>query len=61
MDALYKLNEDLQIPTFRQVGGRQEDIEELARRSSVNVSVDSNPRKADVEAFRKMFEAAIAL
>ena len=61
VDAVYKLNEDLQIPTFRQVGGRQEDIEELARRSSVNVSVDSNPRKADVEAFRKMFEAAIAL
>lgn len=61
VDAVYKLNEDLQIPTFSQAGGREEDIEELAKRASVNVSVDSNPRKADVAAFRKMFCEAIAL
>lgn len=61
VDAVYKLNEDLQIPTFSQVGGREEDIDELAKRASVNVSVDSNPRKADVAAFRKMFCEAIAL
>lgn len=61
VDAVYKLNKDLQIPTFIQAGGRQEDIQELAERSAVNVSVDSNPRKADAEAFRKMFENAIAL
>ncbi len=61
VDAIYKLNKDLQIPTFIQAGGRREDIQELAERSAVNVSVDSNPRKADTEAFRKMFENAIAL
>lgn len=61
VDAVYKLNEDLQIPTFSQAGGREEDIDELAKRASVNVSVDSNPRKADVAAFRKMFCEAIAL
>ena len=61
VDAVYKLNKDLQIPTFMQAGGRREDIQELAERSAVNVSVDSNPRKADTEAFRKMFENAIAL
>ena len=61
VDAVYKLNKDLQIPTFIQAGGRREDIQELAERSAVNVSVDSNPRKADTEAFRKMFENAIAL
>lgn len=60
VDAVYKLNEDLQIPTFRQAGGKEEDIEELAARAAVNVSVDSNPRKADEEAFKKMFLAAIA-
>ena len=61
VDAVYKLNEDLQIPTFRQAGGRYEDIAELAERSSVNVSVDSNPRKADAAAFRTMFQNAVAL
>lgn len=61
VDAVYKLNEDLQIPTFRQAGGRYEDIDELAERSSVNVSVDSNPRKADAAAFRTMFQNAVAL
>lgn len=61
VDAVYKLNKDLQIPTFIQAGGRREDIQELAERSAVNVSVDSNPRKADIEAFRKMFENAVAL
>lgn len=61
VDAVYKLNKDLQIPTFIQAGGRREDIQELAERSAVNVSVDSNPRKADTEAFRKMFENAVAL
>lgn len=61
VDAVYKLNKDLQIPTFIQAGGRREDIQELAERSAVNVSVGSNPRKADTEAFRKMFENAVAL
>ena len=61
VDAVYKLNKDLQIPTFIQAGGRREDIQELAERSAVNVSVDSNPRKADTESFRKMFENAVAL
>ena len=61
VDAVYKLNKDLQIPTFIQAGGRREDIQELAERSAVNVSVDSNPRKADTKAFRKMFENAVAL
>lgn len=61
VDAVYKLNKDLQIPTFIQAGGRREDIQELAERSAVNVSVDSNPRKADTETFRKMFENAVAL
>ena len=61
VDAVYKLNKDLQIPTFIQAGGRREDIQELAERSAVNVSVNSNPRKADTEAFRKMFENAVAL
>lgn len=60
VEAVKKLNEDLAIPTLSEVNVRKEDIPELAERSSVNVSVDSNPRRAGKEEFRKIFEAAMA-
>lgn len=60
VEAVKKLNEDLAIPTLSEVNVKKEDISELAERSSVNVSVDSNPRRAGKEEFRKIFEAAMA-
>lgn len=60
VEAVKKLNEDLAIPTLSEVNVKKEDIPELAERSSVNVSVDSNPRRAGKEEFRKIFEAAMA-
>lgn len=60
VEAVKKLNEDLAIPTLSEVNVKREDIPELAERSSVNVSVDSNPRRAGKEDFRKIFEAAMA-
>lgn len=60
VEAVKKLNEDLAIPTLAEVNVKKEDIPELAERSSVNVSVDSNPRRAGKEEFRKIFEAAMA-
>ena len=58
VDALFKLCEDLCIPTMKEIGAREEDLEELAQRASVNVSVDSNPRKATKEDFLKIFKKA---
>ncbi len=58
VDALHKLCEDLCIPTMKQIGAKEEDLEELAQRASVNVSVDSNPRKATKEDFLKIFKKA---
>lgn len=60
VEAVKKLNEDLAIPTLSEVNVKKEDIPELAERSSVNVSVDSNPRRAGKEEFRKIFETAMA-
>lgn len=60
VEAVKKLNKDLAIPTLKEVNVKEEDIPELAKRSSVNVSVDSNPRKAGEDDFRKIFEAAMA-
>ncbi len=59
VEAVKKLNEDLAIPTLKDVNVKMEDISELAERSAVNVSVDSNPRKVGKDDFKKIFEAAM--
>lgn len=56
--AVKKLNKDLNIPTLRDIGTKVEDFEELAQRSSVNVSVNSNPRKITKEDFHDLFNKA---
>jgi alcohol dehydrogenase len=56
--AVKKLNADLGIPKLKDIGTKEEDLEELAQRSSVNVSVDSNPRKATKENFYSIFRTA---
>lgn len=60
VEAVKKLNKDLAIPTLSEANVKEEDIQELAERSSVNVSVDSNPRRAGKDDFIKIFEAAMA-
>ena len=60
VEAVKKLNDDLAIPTLKEVNVKTEDIPELAERSAVNVSVDSNPRKVGKDDFKKIFEAAMA-
>lgn len=60
VEAVKKLNKDLAIPTLSEANVKGEDIQELAERSAVNVSVGSNPRKAEKEDFIKIFEAAMA-
>lgn len=56
--AIQKMNEDLNIPTLKEIGAREEDLEELAQRSAVNVSVGSNPRKVTAQDFLKIFRRA---
>lgn len=56
--AVRKLNRDLKIPTLVEIGTKAEDLPELARRSAVNVSVDSNPRPAGEKEFLDLFNKA---
>lgn len=56
--AVRKLNEDLNLPTLKEIGAREEDFEELAAKSEVNVSTDSNPRKITKDDFLKIFRKA---
>lgn len=58
--AVRKLNEDLNIPTLKGIGAREEDFEELSAKSEVNVSTDSNPRKIRKEDFLQIFQKAYA-
>ena len=58
VEAVRELNRDLGIPSIRDIGAKEEDIEELAMRSAGNVSVEDNPRPVTKEDFRRMFKAA---
>ncbi|MDR1589344.1 MAG: iron-containing alcohol dehydrogenase, partial [Oscillospiraceae bacterium] len=59
VECVRQLNSDLGMPTLRGIGAREEDLDELAQRSSVNVSVDSNPRKVGKEDFYAMLGKAM--
>jgi alcohol dehydrogenase class IV len=48
----------LNIPTLKDVGTKEADLQELAERSAINVSAESNPRKAGVEEFLEIFKQA---
>lgn len=56
--AIRKLNKDLNIPTLRGVGVQEKDFDDLAYKSAINVSAESNPRKALKEDFLKIFQTA---
>ncbi len=58
--AIRKLTDDLAIPSAGEAGVRREDFLRLAKASSVNVSVESNPRVATQADFMDLFEAAQA-
>ena len=58
--AIRKLTDDLGIPAAHEAGVRRDDFPRLAKASSINVSVESNPRVAGEEHFLQMFEAAQA-
>jgi alcohol dehydrogenase len=56
--AVKKLNDDLNIQNLKAIGVQEKDLPELAKRSSINVSVDSNPRKAGEKEFLDIFKKA---
>ena len=56
--AVKKLSRDLKIPTLVEVGVKAEDLPELAKRSAVNVSVDSNPVPVTEKDFLEIFKKA---
>jgi alcohol dehydrogenase len=56
--AVEKLNRDLKIPTLKEIGVQFDDLPELAKRSAVNVSVDSNSRVATQKDFLDIFMKA---
>ncbi len=58
--AVKKINIDLNIPSLKQIGAKEEDFEELSEKSEVNVSTESNPRKIKKDDFLKIFQKAYA-
>lgn len=58
--AVRKLNEDLKMASLKEIGTKEEDLPELARRAVANVSVESNPRKLTEPDFLDIFQKAYA-
>lgn len=56
--AVKQLGQDLKIPSLLELGVKAEDLPELAKRSAVNVSVDSNPRPVTEKEFLEIFKKA---
>lgn len=56
--AVRQLNKDLNIPSLKELGTKAEDLPELAKRASVNVSVESNPRDVTESDFLDIFQNA---
>ncbi len=55
-DLVRELSRDLNIPSAKDVGVNSDDFKRLAQASAVNVSVESNPRIMNEEAFFNLFE-----
>jgi alcohol dehydrogenase len=60
VEAVHKLNADLGMPSLQEVGVDYDDLDLLADKSAMNVSVDSNPRKITKLDFLKVFRQAYA-
>lgn len=58
VQAVHQLNRDLKIPSLKEIGTKEEDLPELAKRAALNVSAGSNPRKASEQDFLEIFQKA---
>lgn len=58
VDAVKKLNKDLSIPSLKEVGVLEKDLEELAQRSFANVSSGSNCRIITKDDYLNIFKKA---
>lgn len=58
VNAVHQLNRELKMPKLRDIGIREKDLPELAKRACVNVSTDSNPRKVTEQDFLHIFQKA---
>lgn len=60
VEAVENLAQDIKLPLFRSLGVKEEDLEELARLSAMNMSNEDNPRPMGqgeyLEVLRKMYE-----
>ena len=59
VDEVKQLNDDLGIPTLKEIGGKLEDLDELAMRSAGNPAVPSNPRPITEEDFKAILLKAL--
>lgn len=58
VEAVYRLTEDVEIPTLQEMGFREEEIPHLAEIAFADPQTIGNPRDLSVEAYRKIWQRA---
>jgi choline dehydrogenase len=58
VEAVYRLTEDVEIPTLQEMGFQEEEIPHLAEIAFADPQTIGNPRDLSVEAYRKIWKRA---
>ncbi len=61
VEAIYRLTEDLEIPTLQQLGFKEEQIPLLAELAAKDPQTIGNPRDVDYHGYVKIYKRAFAL
>ena len=60
VDAVQQLANDVNLPSFRSLGVKEEDLEELARNAAINGSNKDNPRPMDEDDYLCILKRLLA-
>src|SRR5437870_3667090 len=60
VDAVYRLTEDVQIPSLEELGFKEDEIPMLALKAEADSQTIGNPRDVDARNYRKIYARAFA-
>ena len=58
VEIVKQIVKDIKLPTLKQIGIKEEDIEKLSEMSAANLSTGSNPRPMGIKEYRELFMKA---
>lgn len=58
VEMVKQISADIKLPTLKQIGIKEEDIEKLSEMSAANLSTGSNPRPMGIKEYNELFRKA---